>query len=297
MQFDAQCLECLVRRQRTLAEAQNDPKGALAYMREVLELLLQAPPGVAAPYLIPQFDDAFARRWPGADPYGPLKEASNRAMLARLPELRRAVAAAEDPLQTALKFAQTGNYIDYGALAGGVDPGTLDRMIAETPERTVDPAQFERFLDDVSQAKKLLYIGDNAGEIVTDMVLIETLLSRFPNLAITFAVRGGAALNDVTREDAAAVGLDRIVPIVDNGTRIPGTELAYVGEDMRRCLTEADVILSKGQANFETLATCGLNIYYIFLCKCPRFTKLFNVPMLTGMFLNDRQLQIDSPYC
>ena len=101
----------------------------------------------------------------------------------------------------------------------------------------------------------------------------------------------------MTREDAAAVGLDKLVPIVDNGTRIPGTELAYVGEEMRRCLQEADVILSKGQANFETLATSGLNIYYIFLCKCPRFTRLFNVPMLTGMFLNEQQLHIDSPYC
>ena len=297
MQFDAQCIECLIRRQRNLAEPQQDPEGTYQYLREVMELLLQAPEGVAARYMIPLFDDAFARRWPGVDHYGPLKEASNRDMLARLPEIRRIVAASEDPVLTALKFAQTGNYIDYGALAGGVDPEVLDRMIAETPQRDLDPEQYRQFLEDVSRAGKLLYIGDNAGEIVADMVFMEELLRRFPGLSITFAVRGAAALNDVTREDAAAVGLDKLVPIVDNGTRIPGTELAYVGEEMRRCLQEADVILSKGQANFETLATSGLNIYYIFLCKCPRFTRLFNVPMLTGMFLNERQLHFDSPYC
>ena len=296
MQFDAHCIECLIRRQRTLAEAQNDPEGTYQYLQEVMQVLLDAPAGVAAPYMIPLFDDAFQRRWPGVDHYGPLKKASNRDMLARLPEIRRIVAQAEDPLLMALKFAQTGNYIDYGALAGGVDSDLLDRMIAETPARTVDPAQYRRFLDDLARGARMLYIGDNAGEIVADMVLIETLRRRFPGLSVTFAVRGGSALNDVTREDAAAVGLDRLVPIVDNGTRIPGTELSCIGTEMARCLDEADVILAKGQANFETLATCGRNIYYIFLCKCERFTRLFQVPMLTGMFLNERQLQINSPF-
>lgn len=297
MQFDAQCIECLIGRQRKMAEAQGDPEGTYQHLREVMQMLLDAPEGVAAPYMIPLFDDAFERRWPGVDHYGHLKEASNRDMLARLPEIRRIVAAAENPLEMALKFAQSGNYIDYGALADGVDPKILDRMIAQTPTRPLDPAQFTRFQEDVSRAGKLLYIGDNAGEIVTDMVLIEELQRRFPDLSITFAVRGAPALNDVTREDAAVVGLDRLVPIVDNGSRIPGTELSCVGEEMRRCLREADVILSKGQANFETLASSGLNIYYIFLCKCPRFTRLFDVPMLTGMFLNERQLQIASPFC
>lgn len=296
MRFDAKCIECLISRQRKMSETQNDPEGSYHYLREVMQLLLDAPEGVAAPFMIPIFDDAFARRWPGVDYYGPLKEASNRDMMERLPEIRKIVAAAPDPLLMALKFAQTANYIDYGALVDGVDPDILDRMIAETPGRDVDPAQYAQFLDDLSRAGKLLYIGDNAGEIVADMVFIEEILRRFPSLSVTFAVRGGEALNDVTRKDAAAVGLDRLVPVVDNGTRIPGTELGYVGPEMRRCLEEADVMIAKGQANFETLSTSGMNVYYIFLCKCPRFTKLFQVPMLTGMFLNEHQLHIDSPY-
>ncbi len=297
MQFDAQCIECLIRRQAQRADAQHDPERSYRYLRDVMQLILDAPPGVAAPYLTPLFDDAFHRYWPGTDPYAELKRQSNGHMLARLPEMRAMADAADDPLLMALKLAQTGNYIDYGALAGGVSREVLDRMMAETPERPVDPAEYAQFTEDLSRAQRLLYIGDNAGEIVADLVLTEQILARYPSLAVTFAVRGGPALNDATREDAAAVGLDRLVPIVDNGSRISGTELPCLGAEMRRALEEADVVLSKGQANFETLASSGLNIYYIFLCKCRRFTRLFDVPLLTGMFVNERRLQIASPYC
>lgn len=296
MQFDAKCIECLIHRQAKLAEARNDPENAYRYMRDVMQLMLDAPENVAAPYLIPLFSEAYEKYWPGTDHYGPLKEASNRDMLSRLPEMRRIVRESADPLLTALKFAQTGNYIDYGAMADNVDPAVLDRMIAETPGNPIDEAEYARFRSDLDTAASLLYVGDNAGEIVADMVLIEQLKGQYPNLSVTFAVRGGPALNDVTREDAHAVGLDQLVPIVDNGSCISGTELDYLGEEMHRALYSADLIISKGQANFETMATSGLNIYYIFLCKCGRFTKLFGVPMLSGMFVNERRLHITTPY-
>ena len=297
MQFDAQCMECLIHRQARLAERQNDPEGTYRYLRDVMQLLLEAPEGVAAPYMIPLFDDAYARYWGPDLHYLPLKEQSNRGMLARLPEMRRMIREAEDPLLMALKFAQTGNYIDYGALRDGVDEDVLGQMLQKTPENVIDPVEYAHFQEDLARAGRLLYIGDNAGEIVADMAVVEELRRSYPRLHVTFAVRGGDTLNDVTRQDAAAVGLDQLVPIVDNGSRIPGTELGYLGEEMRRELEAADLVISKGQANFETLVTGGYNVYYIFLCKCQRFMRLFQVPKLTGMFLNERRLHIASPFC
>lgn len=296
MRFDAQCIDCLVRRQRNLADAQGEPEKSYLFMRDVLQAILDAPEGVAAPYLIPKFDEAFQKYWPGTDPYAALKRASNDFMMARLPKLQAMVEASADPVRTALQLAQVANYIDYGALSENVDPEKLDRMLFSAPDNPVEETTYRRFLADLEGAQRLLYIGDNAGEIVADRLLLEALMQRFPHLSITYGVRGGPALNDVTREDAAAVGLDQLVPIVDNGTRIPGTELTHIGPELRQVLEEADVILSKGQANFETLVTSGRNIYYIFLCKCVRFTRLFDVPMLTGMFCRERDLHIETPF-
>lgn len=296
MRFDAQCIDCLVNRQRKLADQQGQPENTYHYMRDVLQAILDAPAGVAAPYLIPKFDKAFQKYWPGTDPYAQLKHDSNAFMLERLPKLRQMVESSADPVRTALQLAQVANYIDYGALSDRVNIGQLEQMLLSAPDNPVDEATYARFTAELSAAQRMLYIGDNAGEIVADRLFIEQLQKRFPHLSITYAVRGGPALNDVTRADAAAVGLDTLVPIVDNGTRIPGTELSYVGEEMRRCLDGADVILAKGQANFETLVTTGLNVYFIFLCKCARFTRLFDVPMLTGMFCRERELQVETPF-
>ena len=296
MRFDAQCIDCLVSRQRRLAQEQGQPEKTYRYMREVLQAILDAPEDVAAPYLIPKFDEAFEKYWPGADPYAQLKKDSNDFMLERLPKLRQMVELSADPVRTALQLAQVANYIDYGALSERVNTDKLEQMLLHAPDNPLDEGTYARFMAELADGQRLLYIGDNAGEIVADRLFIEQLQKRYPHLSITYAVRGGAALNDVTREDAAAVGLDALVPIVDNGTRIPGTELAYVGEEMRRCLDGADVILAKGQANFETLVTTGLNVYFIFLCKCARFTALFDVPMLTGMFCRERDLQVETPF-
>ena len=296
MRFDAQCIDCLVRRQRSLADERGEPEKSYLFMRDVLQAILDAPEGVAAPYLIPKFDEAFQKYWPGTDPYAELKRMSNDFMMARLPKLRAMVEASADPVRTALQLAQVANYIDYGALSENVDPEKLDQKLFSAPDNPVDEKTYTQFLTELESARRMLYIGDNAGEIVADRLLLEALMQRFPHLSITYGVRGGPALNDVTREDAAAVGLDQLVPIVDNGTRISGTELDYIGQEMRQVLEDADVILAKGQANFETLVTSGRNIYYIFLCKCVRFTRLFDVPMLTGMFCRERDLHVETPF-
>lgn len=296
MQFDAYCLECLVHRQAEIARQQGGGETAFRFLRDAMRALLDAPEGVAAPYMIPIFDALFEKYYHAEDRYAEIKRESNRAMLEKLPGIRARIAKSDDPLLTALQYALTGNYIDFGALPDGVHSEILDELLAKASKIPIDEAEYARFREDLATAGSLLYIGDNAGEIVTDLALVEVLRARFPSLRVTFAVRGRPVLNDVTRADAEAVGMDRLAAIVDNGTGIPGTQPSMVGPELRSALDRADVILSKGQGNYETLFPSGRNAYYLFLCKCDRFMKMFGVPRLTGIFRCESRLLHSGPY-
>ena len=293
MQFDACCIECLVRRQFALARRHGDGEKADAYLRDVLRIILEAPRGVAAPWLTGAFARAYARYWPGDDAYAQLKRDSNDLVLYLLPQVREKVADAEDPLAMALQFSRTGNFLDFGILTPETAHAALEAALAETaetPAMTLDPVHYGRLLEDLAAAKSLLILGDNAGEIAFDTVLVEELRRRFPGLSIAYCVRGENTLNDATREDAAYVGMDRLVPILDNGSAISGTELGYLGDALQDAMDHADVILSKGSGNFECLAGCGYNIYYVFMCKCRRLSQILSVPNMTGQFLREREL-------
>ena len=128
----------------------------------------------------------------------------------------------------------------------------------------------------LKDANKLLYLGDNAGEIVFDKIFIRTIKKSYPHLQINFATRGEPIMNDVTEDDAYMVGIDAYADIINNGTDIPGTILEHCSDSFVNVFNEADVIISKGQGNFESLYGNGYNnLYYIFLCKCDLFMDRF----------------------
>jgi uncharacterized protein with ATP-grasp and redox domains len=137
----------------------------------------------------------------------------------------------------------------------------------------------------MKKAKNLLILTDNAGEIGFDWILAEVLQQRYPNADITFCVRGMPVYNDATREDYAFMGIP--FPVIDNGSDIGGTDLNFIGDEARRAMENADVILAKGMGNMETLYGCGYNVYYAFLVKCKRFQQVFNKPHMTAMFVRD----------
>ncbi len=142
---------------------------------------------------------------------------------------------------------------------------------------------------DMKKAANVVYITDNCGEIVLDKLAISVLKKTFPNVRITALVRGLPAGNDATMEDAEFCGLTDLVPVLGNGSDVGGTWLHGISAHAQELLQSADVILSKGQGNYETLHGCGLNIYYLFLCKCDWFIHLFQAKSLQGMFINERR--------
>ena len=261
-----------------------------------MRIIAEAPEGVAAPFLIPLFAEALQKYGITGDLYAKEKSDSNAFALKMLPKAEAITKNAADPLLTALKYAQAGNFMDFGVLTLETVDEKLEQAVQDAPNAPLDEAEYKNFVLDLEKADSLLILGDNAGEIVFGTLLVKQLQARFPALKITYCVRGGNSLNDATREDAKISGMDKLVSVIDNGTVISGTELAYIGEELRSAMARADVILAKGQANFETMAGCGYPIYYNFLCKCERICKILQLPLFTGVFLCEKRLGKIDPF-
>ena len=121
-----------------------------------------------------------------------------------------------------------------------------------------------------------------------DKLLIEEIQKKYPDIEITVLVRGKEVINDATMQDAYQVGLCDVVKVIPNGSDLAGTWYEELSEEAKQLLDEADMIISKGQGNFETMRKCGRNVFYIFLCKCDLFANMFQVPKLTGMLINEK---------
>ena len=286
--MDAQCLLCHFRRNVEKAQTLGDEKTATAFARALMELYLSMPEDRSSPSVGPGTSELFQRFY-GLDPdrFRQEKMDSNRFVLERMDDIRSRVRSAADPVYAGLQMAILGNYIDFSALQGEVSFEKLDEMLDNAKEMEVDRETFRAFCEELSQGKRLLYLSDNAGEIGFDRIFAEELHRAYPHLQITFCVRGGPALNDATREDAAAVGIP--FPVIDNGNTVPGTEISLLSAEAKNALNSADVILAKGQGNAETLLGCGYNIYYAFLVKCARFIDRYQKPKLTPMLVKERE--------
>ena len=164
----------------------------------------------------------------------------------------------------------------------------LTELLSTHDRFVIDEKQYREFTTDLENAKNIVYLTDNCGEIVMDKLLIKQIKKKYPDLELTVMVRGTEVINDATMEDAKQVGITDYARVIPNGSDIAGTWIEEMSEEAKAVLDGADVIISKGQGNFETLRKCGRNIYYIFLCKCDLFANTFQVPKLTGMIINEK---------
>lgn len=219
------------------------------------------------------------------DPYRKIKVRFNRIALEMLPELKAGIETSNDPFFKALRFAIAGNVIDLG-----VNGDIAECEIRDAIRNTLK----EPFWGDIedlhsacNHARHILYLADNAGEIVFDRLLIDRLLPT----PVTLAVRGSPVLNDATRDDAAAAGFSALVEVIDNGSDAPGTILADCSEEFRRRFADADLIIAKGQGNFETLSDEDANIFFLFKAKCPVIADHVDLPVGTHVGASRQVLQ------
>ncbi|MEF2837803.1 MAG: ARMT1-like domain-containing protein [Oscillospiraceae bacterium] len=285
--FDTQCLLCHLQRSLEVVKPLGTEQQAMEFVRDLMQMYLDAPKDVGSPWFNPQTADLMLKHYGlPLDRMKEEKELSNAFVMERLDLIRQKIQTSADPVFTGLQFAVLGNYLDFSALRGQVSFEKLDSMLDKAFDLDLDKAVYDNFCRELQEGKKLLYLTDNAGEIGFDRLFAEELSRKYPHLEIIFCVRGDVTLNDATRTDAAAVGIP--FPVIDNGNRVPGTQIDLLSREAKEAMDTADVILAKGMANCETLHGCGYNVYYAFLVKCPRFVERFKKPMLTPMLVKER---------
>lgn len=291
MRLTSDCIACLLDKQQGRVAAFNDEKKKTIYMKEVAAALGASEDEDSAPYMVYVFNEIYKKYFGEPTDYRDVKKEYNQYVLSMEQRLQGEIRKAQDPLKQAIVYARIGNYIDFGAMQH-VDKEQFLALFQEEEKNVLDERVYQLFLEDCAKVEKFLLLADNSGEIVLDKLFILELQKRFPKLRIQVMVRGGEVLNDATMEDAEEVGLSEIVPIISNGNSVAGTVEKMMPKEAVKVLDDADIIFSKGQANFETMNGCGRNIYYSFLCKCELFAARFQVPKYTGMLIREKDLDL-----
>jgi len=265
MRIYLDCIGCFVRQALDAARlATDDEQIHEKVVRQVLRLAAELDMSQSPPAIGQQIHRLIRKLVGGNDPYHQVKKRFNDLALKLYPELRKQILCSDDRLETAIRLAIAGNIIDFGVNIS-LEESCVKETISYSLSGYLDPKQIQGFKDAVTAVEKILYLADNAGEIVFDRLLIEQL----PYEKVTVVVKGRPVINDATIEDAGVAGLSRIVEVIDNGSDAPGTILESCSEEFRRRFAEADLIIAKGQGNYETLSDSDKNIFFILKAKCP----------------------------
>ena len=267
MRTHIDCFPCFVR-QTTIALAQFSDNHALGeeVIREVLDVVQRADTARPPAYTT-TFIHRLIREKLGQDPFKKVKKAYNTLAMGLYAELKARIRRSEDPLWTASRLAISGNVIDFGIYTS-ID---IESSILRSLEEHIAVDDYEMFREDLDRSEEILYLLDNAGEIVFDRLLIEELAAM--GKKVRAAVQGSAVLNDVTAEDARQTGLQDICEVIDNGSDAVGTILEWTSPEFRAHYDGAELVISKGQGNFETLTGNGKKAYFLFQSKCDVVSK------------------------
>jgi damage-control phosphatase, subfamily I len=205
------------------------------------------------------------------DPYREIKRKSNRIALRLLGKLKDKVRHSRDRLLTALGLAIAGNVIDFGVKNNIDVKDELKKILAQKKKGTAKSSIFHytEFKRALKKSDTILYLADNAGEVVFDRILIEEIKDMYPEKDIYYAVKERPVINDALREDAVFCGIDKYAQIISNGTDAPGTILSLCSKEFRRVYAVAEMIISKGQGNFESLSETKHPVFFLFMVKCP----------------------------
>jgi len=280
MRTSLDCVPCFLRQSLEAARGvTSDTRVHEQIVRDVLRLTAELDLDRPPPFVGQAIHRRLRELTGVADPYRTAKMHFNRLAMEALPELAAHVRQAEDPLLAAAACAVAANAIDMGIASDLSEADVRAALCARAAEAV--HGEWERFLKAAAAARDILYLTDNAGEIAVDRLVIEALGPE----RVTVAVRGAPVLNDATVADAREVGLYELSRVIDNGSDAPGTILSDCSDAFRRQFERADLIIAKGQGNFETLSGAGGNIAFWFKVKCPAVSRHVGLPVGTHALL------------
>ncbi|MEA1966636.1 MAG: ARMT1-like domain-containing protein [Thermodesulfobacteriota bacterium] len=257
------CVPCIVRQSLEAARfATSDERVHQKILKLALKKLAEIDFCQSPPVMARYMQEIIKNITGNNDPYKGVKKKYNDFALNIYPDLQKKVEDSSSPLETALCLAIAGNIIDFG-----VSSSIGESKVLATIDHALSSEVYGdmKYLQEVlKESKNILWIADNTGEIVFDRLALEIIgLEK-----ITFAVRGAPILNDATMEDAVYTGISDMVKVIDNGTDIPGTVLKECSKEFNKAFENSDLIISKGQGNYETLPHDDKRIFFLFKAKC-----------------------------
>ncbi len=265
MKLYLECIPCYIRQVLEAMDMFTDD-GSLKekILKEVLEALADFDTGDAGLMTNAKIQRILKKYAPAGDPYKKEKERMNLICMEMADETAAMIEESKDPFETALRVALGGNIIDFGQ-GNDFKAQKIKSTIEHALTQELDGDMIIRLKENIAGAKKILYIGDNTGEIVFDRIFIERF---FPAGRTIFAVRGGPVMNDATIEDAQMTGMTGIVRVITTGLDMAGAILPYCSEEFLKEYKDADLIISKGMGNYEALSSEDKNIFYLLKVKC-----------------------------
>lgn len=271
MRLQDRCLPCVVNQVIKVANITGiNTKEEL--LREVFTYLSKMNFDETTPEIIGEIFEMIKRHTNNPDPYKETRNYYNTLFMELLPEFESKIEQDENSFMSAIRYAIVGNIIDFNPIHN-----TLLEDIYDCFEKM---EQFELAIDDshalmkdISNAGTLLYLGDNCGEICMDKILLKKIKELNPNVKLLFGVRGKPVVNDSISEDAYSVGIDEYAEVVDNGDGSLGTVLNRTSPAFKEVYKKADVVIAKGQANYECLSEENKNIYFLLMTKCDVIAK------------------------
>lgn len=254
-----------MKQSRIAFELSGGDEGAWPHIKEkALQIISDADEDTTAPEAAADIYRLIREFTGVANPYRERKEKSAEGAEAIYPHIREKTRRSVDELRAIIKAMAVGNVIDFGVPGNYFTPETIMKEFDEL-EFSID--DYEALKSRLPLAKKLLFVADNTGEIVFDRLFLEWAKDNL-KCDVFFAVRGGYIINDATREDAIAHGIDEFAHIIDTGSAVPGAALSLASREFREMFADADLIISKGQGNFEVLEGIDRPIFFILKAKC-----------------------------
>ena len=269
MRIGLECIPCFVRQAfEAVSLVTDDEKIKERILRQVVYRLAnesfdKTPPSVGGDI------HRIIRCLSGdCDPYLDIKKDANALVMGLMPSLEQRIQSSSDPFETAVRLAIAGNILDCGQ-GNHVGKQKVNETVSQCLDQPIRKDTIKELGEEIRKASNIMYLGDNAGEVFFDRLLIEQLTG-YP---ITFVVRGAPTINDALRDDARIAGLDTLVKVIDNGSDAPGTIVEECSEEFRSNFEEADLIIAKGQGNYETLSDGKKTIFFLLKAKCPAIAK------------------------
>jgi len=222
------------------------------------------------------------------DPYMQTRAYYNKLFLDMMDSFAHRIECASNPFEQSVKFAIIGNIIDFNPIHNK----SLDdimKFFESSEDSALTINHISKMNLDIANSKTLLYLGDNCGEICLDKLLIRQIKACNPDIDIFFGVRGKPVVNDAIETDAYFVGMDEYAKIINNGDDSLGTVIHRISPEFKKVYNEADIIISKGQANYESLSEeYHKNIYFLLVAKCDIIAKDIGVPLQSLICMNNR---------